>query len=310
MHAWGNLLNYPVTAPAEALATFTSTIRHSVVVHANSIQFARGDVVAYPQVESRMLLVCEEGTGGVTVNGHRHPLAAGRLMFLPWRHSIRYQADRLTPFLLSGIHMIPWYEPDQTVAFGVAHGPGQDHHGSPHRSDRDLGPLTGVIHGSMNRNDRLDDLVRLTLAEFRSSFFDTTTANSLARLILRELWLLQTDARGSVRSESPEDTLGSIERYVLDHLSEPISVQDLCRLSAMSQSTLRRRFVKTLGVSPYEWVVERRIEEAERLLSTQTIPVREIAARVGIPDAAYFSRVFTRRAGLTPRAYRKRHLNL
>jgi AraC-like DNA-binding protein len=59
------------------------------------------------------------------------------------------------------------------------------------------------------------------------------------------------------------------------------------------------------GRTVVDWITERRMAEARRLLSGTDVPVAEIARRVGLPDAGYFARVFRRSHGTTPRAWRR-----
>jgi AraC-like DNA-binding protein len=63
---------------------------------------------------------------------------------------------------------------------------------------------------------------------------------------------------------------------------------------------VRRRTGRTVQ----EWIIERRMVEARELLAETDLPVGEVARRVGIPDAGYFSRLFSRAHGGTPRQWR------
>jgi AraC-like DNA-binding protein len=63
---------------------------------------------------------------------------------------------------------------------------------------------------------------------------------------------------------------------------------------------VRRRTGRTVQ----EWIIERRMAEARNLLSETDIPVAEIARRVGVFDPGYFSRLFTRTHGMSPRKWR------
>jgi transcriptional regulator GlxA family with amidase domain len=65
--------------------------------------------------------------------------------------------------------------------------------------------------------------------------------------------------------------------------------------------------VELVGVRPLEYLLRRRLERAQDLLLTSRAPVKQVAAEVGLPDAAYFTRVFTRRYGAAPSAYRRDH---
>jgi len=74
---------------------------------------------------------------------------------------------------------------------------------------------------------------------------------------------------------------------------------ELARDHGISYATLRRRFRREFGVSPHPYVTRLRLTLASRLLLEQ-VEVAEVARRVGMPDAAHFSRVFRCFAGVPP----------
>jgi AraC family transcriptional activator of pobA len=55
-----------------------------------------------------------------------------------------------------------------------------------------------------------------------------------------------------------------------------------------------------------EWIIERRMAEARGLLAETDLPVAEVARRVGVADPGYFSRLFSRTHGTSPRKWRAR----
>jgi signal transduction histidine kinase/DNA-binding LacI/PurR family transcriptional regulator/AraC-like DNA-binding protein len=75
----------------------------------------------------------------------------------------------------------------------------------------------------------------------------------------------------------------------------------------MSEDYFSRSFSQELGISPWDYLNRYRMAQARRLLQTTPDSVQVIARRVGIPDPAYFSRVFRRVVGESPSAYRERY---
>ena len=61
------------------------------------------------------------------------------------------------------------------------------------------------------------------------------------------------------------------------------------------------------GVSPIDYMVSRRIGEAQNLLNTTSLSVAEIAEAVGYADKNYFARIFRKRAGISPIDFRNRY---
>ena len=73
----------------------------------------------------------------------------------------------------------------------------------------------------------------------------------------------------------------------------------------MAESTLRRRFRDATGLPPHEYVLQRRIAEAKRLLGQTNSPIKSIARQLGYSDVYFFSRQFRRFAGVSPGMFRK-----
>ncbi len=87
------------------------------------------------------------------------------------------------------------------------------------------------------------------------------------------------------------------------YLTEP--VQRAVQISKTPERTLKRRFKAATGTTVIDYVQNLRLEEAKRLLETGDTAFDEIAACVGYQNPGFFRRLFKRRTGLTPSAYRK-----
>lgn len=85
-----------------------------------------------------------------------------------------------------------------------------------------------------------------------------------------------------------------------------LDVRQVARTVGTSVSHLHRLFKEALGTSPLRYARERLIAQAREALSTTTLPCQEIAKRLGYDDPLYFSAVFKRLTGISPREYRKR----
>jgi AraC family transcriptional regulator len=94
--------------------------------------------------------------------------------------------------------------------------------------------------------------------------------------------------------------LRQLEDYVDAHLHEAISLQDLAQVLGLGVWTLNRQLRRTLNVSAYAFVVERRLRRAQQLLQTGTLPLKAVAAAAGFSDQAHMTRMFQSKLGLTP----------
>jgi len=93
--------------------------------------------------------------------------------------------------------------------------------------------------------------------------------------------------------------------WLQEHLDEPITVEDLADRSAMSPRTFARRFLASTGTTPYQWLIQQRIQLAQRLLETSGLPVDSVAEKSGFSTAANLRKHFSRAVHTSPQAYRR-----
>ncbi len=93
--------------------------------------------------------------------------------------------------------------------------------------------------------------------------------------------------------------------HINDRLTEELTVRGLCSEFHLSHSEIYSIFREYFNATPAEYIKSRRLDKACRLLKETDMPVGEIARRCGIPDYNYFSKIFKRSLGTSPREYRK-----
>jgi AraC-like DNA-binding protein len=122
-------------------------------------------------------------------------------------------------------------------------------------------------------------------------------------LLLIDLARLAVDVVGDLR-RSGEPVLAEAFAVIDRRHTEPLSLRDVAREVGMTPGHLTTIVRRRTGRTVQEWIIERRMAEARNLLSETDIPVAEIARRVGVFDPGYFSRLFTRTHGMSPRKWR------
>lgn len=85
----------------------------------------------------------------------------------------------------------------------------------------------------------------------------------------------------------------------------PASVTEHARRLGLSVTGLRTAVRRGAGCNPKEFLLRARLNEAKLLLAEARVPITQVARMVGYEDPAYFSRIFTRRVGSTPREFRR-----
>jgi transcriptional regulator GlxA family with amidase domain len=101
------------------------------------------------------------------------------------------------------------------------------------------------------------------------------------------------------------DRLAEVMAWARANLERPVSLDELAARALMSRRSFVRHFNAATGATPYAWLLSQRLSLAEEMLETTSLPVEQIAARVGYRSAAVFREQFTARRGVAPRDYRK-----
>lgn len=94
--------------------------------------------------------------------------------------------------------------------------------------------------------------------------------------------------------------------YIREHRTRPIRIADVAKHSGISRSLLQRRFQNILQRTPLEEIHRQKIELATDLLRNTLFNMDEIAEKCGLSDHAQFTKLFRRKTGITPSAYRKK----
>lgn len=98
--------------------------------------------------------------------------------------------------------------------------------------------------------------------------------------------------------------LRRVQDYVETHLAESLSLVELATVAGFSEYHFARLFRQATGQSPYQYVLQKRVERAQNLLSHTNRSISEIAIETGFTHQSHMTHVFKRYVGLTPKAYR------
>ncbi|WP_405108939.1 helix-turn-helix domain-containing protein [Paenibacillus sp. FSL K6-1217] len=93
--------------------------------------------------------------------------------------------------------------------------------------------------------------------------------------------------------------------YIYNHLYEELPLSRLAEYSGMSASYLSQLFKKETGTAISDYIQQQRIDEAKRLMELPGITLSDIATRLHFNDQSYFTKVFKKYTGLTPRQYKQ-----
>jgi AraC family transcriptional regulator len=127
---------------------------------------------------------------------------------------------------------------------------------------------------------------------------------SLAAHVLRH-YTIGEKAPSTPPGELPGYRVNRVCDYVEEHLDQDLSLDDLADTVDMNPYHFLRLFKAATGITPYQYVIQQRIERAKVLLKTTEWTVLRVGLEVGYDSPSHFSRLFKREVGVSPSVYRR-----
>lgn len=172
-------------------------------------------------------------------------------------------------------------------------------------TDADSGKVTGALRPTWSQPDAL--LVQLglsVLAAQRAGLATPTYLDAAAEVAMVHL----LHQYGSVRCAAPPVLVPERMARVVDlieaHLDEDLPLARLAEVAGLSTHGFARAFAKVAGAPPHRYVLRRRVEHAQHLLTHGRTPIAEIATALGFSSQAHLTTAFLRETGTTPARYR------
>ena len=106
-------------------------------------------------------------------------------------------------------------------------------------------------------------------------------------------------------SASKLQTVAQVKAYIRDHLSEKLTLADVAAVFSFSPGYLSQLFGK-YGGGFVEYITEARVAAAKEMLEKGDKKIYEIAEELGFESSFYFSKVFKKATGLSPREYQQK----
>lgn len=134
----------------------------------------------------------------------------------------------------------------------------------------------------------------------------------MLEMYLRQIFImLQRYFLNSLKTDNAHvvEEINKATLYFNEHYSEDISIDEYAQNNHVSVSWFIRNFKQCTGSTPMQYILSKRIYNAEILLHDSTYNVTEIAEIVGYDNPLYFSRIFKKVKGISPSEYRK-NINL
>jgi len=110
--------------------------------------------------------------------------------------------------------------------------------------------------------------------------------------------------RPRVRGGLPPRSMRRVREFIEEHLEENISIQALANIASLSMYHFARAFKQSEGMTPHDYLIQRRVQRTKDLLAETDLPLSEIALASGFSDQSHCARRFREHVGVTPSSYR------
>ena len=155
----------------------------------------------------------------------------------------------------------------------------------------------------MKINDRMMEDVRLLSGLPNDSGYRS--------VLLSDIWYQICMSYVEPRIPMPKEReapLKALLDYVQNSLSEKLTLDELCRFSGYSKSSLIREFRIYTGQTPMSYINDLRLNNVKKLLGSKEYTLREIAACCGFANEFYLSTAFKQKTGMSPSEFRRKYI--
>lgn len=261
------------------------------VVGANRFPFATGEQVGPRSNGSTHLCFVVAGRGTLECTSGEQVLQPGALAVLPW--GMPWISRDLQGLVVLSVHLrfLPWSAPDAPLRHWL---PGERIVAADPAPDLGSGVLQTVPKEAFAYAEAILD-AWLDRSPQRAFRLRALAAALVARLLPG---MGERAVPRSAGISQALDWLAWIKRF-------DVGREELERRAGLGRTAFGSAFKEAIGSSPAAWLMQRRLAEAHRLLTTSREPVAAIATRTGFGDPFHFSRCFRRRYGISPRQARR-----
>lgn len=236
-------------------------------------------------LSSYLFFIVSSGEGTITYEGNTYKLKSGDCVFIDCRKGYSHQTSK-NLWELSWVH---FYGPTMHQIYEkyIERGGTATFH--PESLD-EYKALLNNIYSIAESDDYVRDMI----------IYEKLI--SLLTLLMKESW----NPDSSRKSQIPQkrQNLQEIKEYLEANFKEKITLDDLEKKFYINKFYLTRIFKEQFGISINSYCLQVRITHAKQLLRFSSLSIEEISIECGMNDANYFSRMFKKIEGISPREYR------
>lgn len=133
-------------------------------------------------------------------------------------------------------------------------------------------------------------------------------SESIAHTLMFHLIKNYTNADFQEKSFSgglPGNKLRRVTEFINDNLEQDLTLTEIAQVAGLSHFHFARAFRKTMGITPQQYITNRRIEKAKELLAKSNLPIVEVGFQTGFKNQSHFTTLFRKFTSLTPKIWRE-----
>lgn len=243
---------------------------------------ARGHSMRRERHDDNLLLYCVAGSGRLTTPDWSGAIHPGQVFLLPQGLPHHYRAHRADPWTLYWVHF-------QGASTGIF---------SQYLGYREGSP---VIEAGVSPTlvAAFTHLMEVRRTGYSNQAF-INASNELRHLFSQ----MALEIRAHQGRSSKGFDLDTVQSYMLEHIDQALTLDALADNANLSKFHFSTQYKKLTGYSPIKHFLNMKMEHACHLLDSSDLSVAAIAEAVGYEDPLYFSRLFSKTIGTSPRTYR------
>jgi len=218
-------------------------------------------------------------------------------------NAYRLETGQICIFAPYQPHAIQWHQPADLILFYL----------EPQFLQQTVGDAIAFDSSAITGERAINDAIIYNICDRfqqeiqQSKNLDIFYLDTLSNLLIIHLiksYSSKSLAESALHGGLSKRKLKRVIDYIQSHLDHEIRLDDLAKQLNLSRYHFSRLFKASIGLSPYQYLIRKRVELAQGLLKNRDLSIADIAYRCGFSSQSHLTRHFKQQTGTTPNRYR------